>query len=30
VEPPLVVEPEACVRFVEAVREGVRWLEENA
>jgi acetylornithine/succinyldiaminopimelate/putrescine aminotransferase len=27
VEPPLVVDAEACDRFVEAVREGVRWLE---
>jgi acetylornithine/succinyldiaminopimelate/putrescine aminotransferase len=30
VEPPLVVEPETCARFVEAVRDGVRWLEEKA
>ena len=30
VEPPLVVDAEACGRFVDAVREGVRWLEENA
>jgi acetylornithine/succinyldiaminopimelate/putrescine aminotransferase len=30
VEPPLVVEAEACERFVEGVRDGVRWLEENA
>jgi acetylornithine/succinyldiaminopimelate/putrescine aminotransferase len=30
VEPPLVVDGETCARFVEAVRDGVRWLEENA
>jgi putrescine aminotransferase len=30
IEPPLVVDGETCARFVDAVREGVRWLEENA
>jgi putrescine aminotransferase len=30
IEPPLTVEPEACARFVDAVGEAVRWLEDNA
>jgi acetylornithine/succinyldiaminopimelate/putrescine aminotransferase len=29
VEPPLTVDEPACARFVEAVRAGVRWLEEQ-
>jgi acetylornithine/succinyldiaminopimelate/putrescine aminotransferase len=30
VEPPLTVDPDACARFVAAMADAVRWLEENA